>query len=166
MSKFKVLVTGRGTLLASFESYEEARNIAIKEAKSTGKETCVMEVKSTHNPGDIDSYETAKTYLGEDAIDHQKTLLALAKLIEIAEVWNKVDDFTPDCSNPDQYKYYPWFKYDSKSMSFVYADASEDYEELYTESVLGPLLCFKTEERAEQFGTQFIDLWNDFLSYL
>lgn len=67
MKKFKVLVTGRGTLLATFESYEEARNIAIKEAKSTGKETCVLEVKSTHNPEVIDSYEAAKTYLGEDA---------------------------------------------------------------------------------------------------
>lgn len=157
MSKYKVLVTDSNEFLASFDSSCEAVECAIQFAESIGKETCVMEVKSTYKPV-LDSYEAAKIYLGGDAKNHQKALIALKKLIVIAEAWNKQDGFVPDFDNANQYKWFPLFRYDNESAGFV-------YDESYTDSVLGSRLCFISSERAEQFGEQFIDLWNDFLLY-
>lgn len=161
MSKYRVLVTDRGTLLAAFESYEEARDRAIEMAKSTGKETYVMEEISTHSPV-LDSYEAATAYLGGDAKDHQKALIALEKLIVIAEAWNKKDGFVPDFDNTNQYKWFPWFRKNGTA-GFVFANADNTYAYAYAN--IGSRLCFKTEERAKQFGEQFIDLWNDFLLF-
>ena len=31
------------------------------------------------------------------------------------------------------------------------------------DAFFGPRICFKSSERAAQFGKQFIELWNDFL---
>ena len=162
MSKYRVLVTDSNEFLASFDSCCEAVECAIQFAESIGKEMCVMEEISTYKPV-LDSYEAAKTYLGEDAKNHQKALLALEKLIVIAEAWNKQDGFVPDFDNTNQYKYYPWFKYNDKAAGFVCANAY--YTATYTAAHVGSRLCFKSEERAIQFGKQFIDLWNDFLLY-
>ena len=162
MSKYRVLVADSNEFLASFDSCCEAIECAIQFAESIGKETCVMEVKSTYKPV-LDSYEAAKTYLGEDAKNHQKALLALEKLIVIAEAWNKQDGFVPDYSNDDQYKCYPWFKYDHHTAGFAYTNTFHTTS--FAHAIVGSRLCFKTEERAEQFGKQFIDLWNDFLLF-
>lgn len=162
MSKYKVLAVDSNEFLASFDSYNEARDAANEMVDLTGKETCVVEVKSTHSPV-IDSYESALNYLGKDAKIHRKALLSLLYLITIAEAWNKQDGFVPDYSNDDQYKYYPWFMYNDKAAGFVYAASS--LTATYTFASFGSRLCFKTEERAEQFGKQFIDLWNDFLLF-
>ena len=157
MSKYRVLVTDSNEFLASFDSYDKAEECAWQFVKTTGKEMCVMEEISTHSPV-ISSYEEAADYLGEDAKNHQKALTALVNLIVIAEAWNKQDGFVPDFSNSNQYKFFPFFEYDNKSAGFVYVES-------FTDSVLGSRLCFKSSERAEQFGEQFIDLWNDFLLF-
>ena len=121
-----------------------------------------MEVISTHSLV-IDSYEGARTYLGIYAKSHQKAMSALEKLIVIAEAWNKQDGFVPDYSNSGQYKYFPWFMYNDKAAGFVYTNTF--HTSTYTHSIVGYRLCFKTEERAEQFGKQFTNLWNDFLLF-
>ena len=162
MSKYRVLVADSNEFLASFDSCCEAVECAIQFAESIGKETCVMEVKSTYSPV-LGSYEAATVYLGEDAKNHQKALLALEKLIVIAEAWNKQDGFVPDFSNRNQYKYFPWFIYNDKATGFVYANSY--HTATNTSAYFGSRLCFKSEERAEQFGEQFIDLWNDFLLF-
>lgn len=162
MSKYRVLVTDSNEVLASFDSYCGAVECAEQFVEKTGKETCVMEVVSTHSPV-IDSYEAAKTYLGEDAKNHQKALIALEKLIVIAEAWNKQDGFVPDLSNGNQEKRFPWFVYDDKAAGFVY---DESYRiSICSDSGFGSRLCFKSSERADQFGKQFIGLWNDFLLF-
>lgn len=161
MSKYRVLVTGSNEFLASFDSYEEAAECAMQFVETTDKETCVVEVKSTHKPV-IDSYEAATAYLGGDAKNHQKALIALEKLIVIAEAWNKADKFVPDFDNTNQYKWFPWFRKNGTA-GFVCADT------IFTASsagaVIGSRFCFISDARAKQFGTQFIDLWNDFLLY-
>lgn len=81
-------------------------------------------------------------------------LIALNKLMTIAEVWNKQDGFVPDFSDWNQDKWFPWFKYDKDAAGFVCSHTGN------TSVVLGPRLCFKSEERAEQFGKQFVDLYN------
>ena len=90
---------------------------------------------------------------------HIKALIAYNRLCTIAQAWNKADGFEPDFSNTSQYKYFPWFVYDNGAAGFVYANTNTTATLAY--AYLGSRLCFKTRERAMQFGKQFIDLWND-----
>ena len=117
---------------------------------------------------DIKSYEEALKFLKRDddtsklvTCHNSKALIAIEKLITIAEAWNRADGFIPDFSNLNQYKYFPWFVYNDNTAVFVFAYANDSAS--YALAYLGSRLCFKTDERAEQFGIMFIDLWNEFL---
>ena len=90
---------------------------------------------------------------------HLKALIALNKLFTIAEAWNKEDGFVPDFSNENQVKMFPWIRYDMKLEKFVCS--SVICSSLGGNAYWGSRLCFKTYERAEQFGKQFEDLYND-----
>ena len=90
---------------------------------------------------------------------HLKALSALNKLFTIAEAWNKADDFVPDFSNTNQYKYYPWFFYDKDAAGFVVALTLNTASHTYVN--FGSRLCFKTANRAQQFGKMFTDLFNE-----
>ena len=86
---------------------------------------------------------------------------AYAKLLTIATAWNKIDGFEPDFSDTSQYKYFPWFEYSRDAVGFVCEDAADTVA--FAGANISSKLCFKTRERAMQFGKQFIDLWNDLL---
>ena len=90
---------------------------------------------------------------------HLKALAALNKLFTIAEAWNKADDFVPDFNNTNQYKYYPWFVYDRDAAGFVCAHTNSTAAGTYAD--FGSRLCFKTANRARQFGEMFADLYNE-----
>lgn len=94
---------------------------------------------------------------------HVKALVALNKLFTIAQAWNKEDDFTPDFSNRNQTKWFPWFVYSDEAAGFLYSFTACTAS--YTTASVGSRLCFKTSARARQFGKQFIDLWNDVLLF-
>lgn len=89
---------------------------------------------------------------------HIEALIALNKLFTIAQAWNKEDGFVPDFSDCNQDKWFPWFKYDKDAAGFVCA--STDYTPTAAYATFGSRLCFKTSERAEQFGKQFAKLYN------
>lgn len=89
---------------------------------------------------------------------HLEALIALNELFTIAEAWNKEDGFEPDFSDLNQDKWFPWFKYKKDIAGFVFAGT--DYTPMYTNVSMGSRLCFKTPERAEQFGKQFAELYN------
>lgn len=89
---------------------------------------------------------------------HIKALIALNELFTIAEAWNKEDGFVPDFSDWEQDKWFPWFKYDEDAAGFVYANTHYTPTNAY--SNIGSRLCFKSSERAAQFGKQFVDLYN------
>ena len=89
---------------------------------------------------------------------HIEALVALNELFTIAEAWNKADGFIPDFSDWKQEKFFPWFKYDKNAAGFVCANTGSTPANAYAS--VGSRLCFKTEERAEQFGKQFADLYN------
>ena len=117
----------------------------------------------------IPDYEAAKRFIGivhnvTTSINpkHQKALIALNALFTIAEAWNKADNFFPDYENTNQYKWFPWFQ---KRGTAGFVCAHTDYAASGASAYFGSRLCFQTEERAEQFGKQFIDLWNDFLLF-
>ena len=89
---------------------------------------------------------------------HIKALIALNELFTIAQAWNKADDFVPDFSNSMQDKWFPWFVYDKGAAGFVSANtylAPSD-----ADANFGSRLCFKTRNRAIQFGKQFVGLYN------
>ena len=90
--------------------------------------------------------------------NHIKALSALNKLFTIAQAWNKADDFVPDFSNSMQDKWFPWFVYDKGAAGFVYAHAHNAPSS--TSASFGSRLCFKTRNRAIQFGKQFVGLYN------
>lgn len=94
---------------------------------------------------------------------HMKALVALNELFTIAQAWNKEDNFTPDFSNRNQTKWFPWFVYSNANAGFVFAYS--DYAATVVYAHFGSRLCFKTSDRARQFGEQFIDLWNDVLLF-
>lgn len=122
------------------------------------------------------SFSVIKDLRGNSAVLHEKiarfakeinpkyldALIALNKLFTIAAAWNKLDDFVPDFSNWSQNKWIPSFgqmtvtKRLELSTACMFSEINESF---------GPRLCFKTRERAWQFGTQFLDLYNQvFLS--
>ena len=138
-------------------SYEEARkylggkpNNDFTVAKKVVSGNCVKLDEVTRLVKDINP-------------SHVKALIALNELFTIAQAWNKEDEFEPDFSNSNQYKYFPWFVYDNGAAGFVSANANSSAT--YTSASFGSRLCFKTPERARQFGEQFIDLWNDVLLF-
>ena len=90
---------------------------------------------------------------------HVEALIALNELFTIAEAWNKSDGFVPDFSDKEQRKYFPWFAYDKDVAQFS-ADGSEWFA---YESAFGARLCFKTANRAMQFGLRFAGLFNKLL---
>lgn len=94
---------------------------------------------------------------------HLEALIALNELFTIAQAWNAIDDFTPDFSNRNQTKWFPWLVYDPDRAGFVCADTYTAPS--HTAAYVGSRLCFKTANRARQFGNQFIDLWNKVLLF-
>lgn len=111
--------------------------------------------------GHFDKFDSIVQLISDINPMHIETLIALNELFTIAQAWNKEDDFVPDLSNRNQWKWYPWFKYDKDAAGLVYAGTN--YTATHVSAHFGSRLCFKTPERAEQFGKQFIDLWNDVL---
>lgn len=94
---------------------------------------------------------------------HIEALIALNKLFTIAEAWNKEDGFVSDFSDWEQDKWFPRFKYDEDAAGFVCADAqymSTHYTPTNVAAYINSCLCFKTSERAAQFGKLFVDLFN------
>lgn len=89
---------------------------------------------------------------------HIEALIALNELFTIAEAWNEEDGFVPDFSDWEQDKWFPWFKYDYNIKRFVCSNL--DDTPILAASVISSVLCFKTLERAAQFGNQFADLYN------
>ena len=89
---------------------------------------------------------------------HIEALIALNELFTISQAWNKEDGFVPDFSDWHQSKWFPWFKYDEDTARFVYAYTNGT--PTVANANIGSRLCFKTSERAEQFGKQFVDLYN------
>lgn len=89
-----------------------------------------------------------------EAMEDGKALVAFKKLSIIRQALN--EGWTPDWSNSNETKYYPWMKYvPGSGFSFhVFGYGG-------TASVVGSRLCFKSRELAEYAGKQFRDLYND-----
>lgn len=108
--------------------------------------------------GKVAQFEDVARLVTDINPKHLKALIALNELFTIAEVWNKKDGFVPDFSDWNQDKWFPWFKYDKDAAGFVFAYTL--YSPSTASAFVGSRLCFKSSARAEQFGKQFVDLYN------
>ena len=106
----------------------------------------------------IDTIKDAEILIKELNPKNIEALVALNRLFTIAEAWNKADGFVPDFSNWNQAKWYPWFGYNKDAAEFACTGSLNAPSTAHASS--GSRLCFKTEERARQFGEQFIELYN------
>lgn len=134
-------------------TYEEAREYL------GGKPNADFTVAKKILSGNHVKLDDVANLVSEVNPKHIKALIAYNRLCTIAQAWNKADGFEPDFSNTSQYKYFPWFVYDNGAAGFVCA--ATDCTATSASAAIGSRLCFKTRERAMQFGKQFIDLWND-----
>lgn len=136
-------------------TYEEAREYL------GGKPNADFTVAKKILSGNCVQLEDVARLVSELNPKHVKAIIAFNRLCTIAQAWNKADGFEPDFSNTSQYKYFPWFVYDNGAAGFVCANTYHTATNAIAN--FGSRLCFKTRERAMQFGKQFIDLWNQVL---
>lgn len=138
-------------------TYEEAREYL------GGKPNADFTVAKKILSGNCVQLEDVTRLVSELNPKHVKAIIAFNRLCTIAQAWNKEDDFTPDFSNRNQTKWFPWFVYSDDAAGFVFAATSNAAAS--ADANVGSRLCFKTSTRARQFGEQFIDLWNQVLLF-
>jgi len=88
-----------------------------------------------------------------------KPIIAGYKLMIVYEAIN--NEWRPDWSNHNQYKYYPWFRVLSSGFGFSHSY----YLCGGTITIVGSRLCTDTSDKALYIAEQFRDLYQDHLLY-
>lgn len=167
------------TILDYVEDDSHIEDYIVEEVDMKDVNECITDFEKARQVLELKpniSFSVIKDLRRDSAVLHEKisrfakeinpkcldALIALNKLFTIAEAWNKLDGFVPDFSNWSQNKWTPLFEQTTStkrlelSITCKFTEVNESF---------GPRLCFKTHERAWQFGTQFLDLYNQvFLS--
>lgn len=100
------------------------------------------------------------TKFENDLIGLNKGEIAYRKLLCITKVLN--EDWVKSFNN-NEYYYEPYFIYNKENGSF-----SCNYYHIwysFSDGAVGLGLYYRTPELAKYCGTQFIELWNDYLRY-
>ncbi len=110
----------------------------------------------------IKTFEDACKELGIDVSsikqgELSKDEYAYIKLKIIAKALN--EGWTPDWTNSNEYKHYPWFDL-SKGVSGFSYNVSIHW---YTSTNAASRLCFKSSELAKFAGTQFVEIYKDYI---
>ena len=86
--------------------------------------------------------------------------IAYVKLKLIAKALN--EGWTPDWSNGEWDKWYPWFKMDDSSSAGRFSFYVAVFQR--SASGVGSSLCFKSKDLVTYAGTQFLDIYKDFFT--
>ncbi len=112
----------------------------------------------------IETVEDIAEYLGLEENEclyfdkkYTKRVLAFYDLSILCDAWNKQDSFVPDFNNKKQEKWYPVFTYAGCGCSYSYNAAT------IAVATIGSLFCFKSRERADEFGKKYEHLFKIFL---
>lgn len=81
---------------------------------------------------------------------------AYVKLKTIIKSLN--EGWSPDFSDSNQYKYYPWFRSNGSGLGLSFGD----YDYAASGSPVGSRLYLKSRELAEYAGKQFIEIYNQY----
>ena len=156
------------------ETLEIKRQAAIKahdEASTKGK--TLLENLFGKRVFQKDIKERIKTF--DDVLDYHNLIaedffnqcsklskdeIVYRKIKLIAEALN--EGWTPDWSNGEWDKWYPWFKMDDSSSAGRFSFLASDNRR--STSVVGSRLCFKSKDLADYAGTQFLDIYKDFFT--
>lgn len=152
---------------------------------------CKREAPTLDNYKTIKSYEDACEALGVSPIQPEKMnvskhIVALMKLETISKaLWGKDFDPKPDPKGEKCF-WYPYFALytqdeieglnEAQRGALLSAAAGSGtaagfgylgttYRSSFAHAYFGFRLCQETEEKAQYFGTQFIELWAEYLSY-
>ena len=166
MEKY-IIKDGKNKVVAETFDKELIGFIIQQEINSNPEADLSFNVECESIKATIRDYESARKYLGLEKGErnhrHDKALEALEKLFTIAEAWNREDDFVPDWCDYEQEKWLPQFTYDQGANVCVCKKTYQSWSLPYTS--FGSRLCFKTEERALEFGKTFAELYNDVLLF-
>src|SRR5574344_2063505 len=193
MKKFLLKKKKSRKIICEFYSAEKAQAYVIKLVRRNRTsifDYYIKEVEYKDSVCKFPSYEASKEILGNDDSEtsikvsksNAKVFKFLNKLITIAKAWNKLDNFVPDFSDKNQKRYIPRFILSNNKIAYYDTFCSYGICGFASDGALAGLgyfystdgvgtasaaigfrSAFKTRERAEQFGKQFIALWNDFL---
>jgi len=110
----------------------------------------------------VKTFEDACKELGIDVSsikqgELSKDEYAYIKLKIIAKALN--EGWTPDWTNSNEWKYYPWFDLSKRASGF----SSYGYNRWNTNTVAASRLCFKNSELAKFAGTQFVEIYKDYI---
>lgn len=171
MKKYIVTNKENQDVLGKYDTKGEASEAIISECEDTDLTVFDFDCKEVEEkePSELcPDFAASCKYLGindefvfDCGDDHIKAMQSLYMLCVIAQAWNKIDGFVPDWSDGSQWKYYPWFVY-KEHAGFV---SATHLAATYTNANIGSRLCFKSSNRARQFGEMFTDLFNDFLLF-
>jgi len=172
MKKYIVTNKNNDDVLGKYDTKDDASEAIISECEDTDLTVFDFDCKEVEEqePSELcPDFAASCKYLGindefafDCADEHVKAMQSLYMLVIIAQAWNKIDGFVPDWSNGDQWKYYPWFVYKGHA-GFVFAHSYRTASN--ADASIGSRLCFKSSNRARQFGEMFTDLFNDFLLF-
>lgn len=173
MKKYTLSVKATGQVVGEFYSIAEMRAAGVDflcaqgrcellDPKLAADETDGLVFKvdiGDEDPGEIDTFEKARHVLSLGRGFNPRTakaIIALDKLLTIAEAWNKKDGFEPDYFDSSQPKYIPRFISSVDGEPICIGGAMRKF-------AIGPLPCFQTYGKAVMFGTKFIDLYREAL---
>ncbi|MCL1657436.1 hypothetical protein M2T79_12595 [Elizabethkingia miricola] len=100
-----------------------------------------------------------ETYFNEQNEDLESDEVAYRKVKLIVKALN--EGWTPDWSDSDQYKYFPWFNMGSSSGAGFSCNV---YDHWYSLSPVGSRLCFKNRDLAKYAGQQFESIYKEFMT--
>ncbi|WP_407497459.1 hypothetical protein [Elizabethkingia meningoseptica] len=100
-----------------------------------------------------------ETYFNEQNEDLESDEVAYRKVKLIVKALN--EGWTPDWSDSDQYKYFPWFNMGSSSGAGF---SCGDFDLWFTSSNVGSRLCFKNRDLAKYAGQQFESIYKEFMT--
>lgn len=163
-------------VIGNFNDREDASSFIIDQCKEDDDVTVfdfdIREVDEAVPADPCPDFASSCKFLGisdefafDCADDHIKAMQSLYMLVIIAQAWNKIDGFTPDWSDGNQLKYFPWFVYVESKDHAGFVSALANAAATSASAYFGARLCFKSSERAHQFGEMFTDLFNDFLLF-
>jgi hypothetical protein len=134
---------------------------ASPEWKATFEDTFGKEYFSQKITDRVKTFEDACEVLGIATSlsgTDTKDEIAYKKLKIIIKALN--EGWTPDWSNTNQRKWYPWMKWNGSGFGF-----STSYCDRWAAvTTVGSCLCFKSEELAIYATKQFEAIYNDFLT--
>ncbi len=155
------------TLQLSDKKARELYKTGSSEIKSILEESFGKEFFSMSITDRIKSYEDACECLGIKPVDEDKLMslgltthdVAYQKICVIVKALN--EGWVPDVCDSSVYRYYPYFRTKESPSAFAFYYSS--YDSTIADAGSGSRLALKSEKLSNYCGTQFIDLWKQFI---